>query len=197
MTVASQPTLFAFFGLIASGKSTLGQAFAEKNRFAYHNSDVVRKELAGAEGAAGRSAEFDGGIYSAEFTEQTYSALLSRAESDLAAGKSVVLDASYQSPHERDRVRKLAERLAVPLYFVLCICPEEEMKRRMEQRARDPLAVSDGRWEIYLEQKERYRPPAELAPGTLLTIETMGPVASLVTRLEEMLASVKAGRQNG
>ncbi len=194
----SSPTIFAFFGLIASGKSTLAQAFAGQHGLRYHNSDVVRKELAGDEAACGRGAGFAQGIYTREFTEKTYSALLERGEQDLTRGDSVVLDASYQDPHERDRVRKLAERLAVPLYFVLCICPEEEMKHRMELRARDPHAVSDGRWEIYLKQKERYRPPAELPAGTLLTIETLGTVEALVRRLDEMLAAARAAdRHNG
>jgi len=197
--MTSPPSLFAFFGLIASGKSTLAQAFAEKNGMGYHNSDVVRKELAGLKAKDGREAGFAQGIYSREFTEKTYSALLERAENDLRSGVSTVLDASYQDRHERERVRKLAEKLAVPLYFVLCICPEEEMKRRMEIRARDPKAVSDGRWEIYLKQKERFRPPEELPPGTLLTMETLGPVPELVLRLEGMLvlASQHRGRQNG
>ena len=195
MRAVPSPTLFAFFGLIASGKSTLAQAFAEKNGMGYHNSDVVRKELAGIRAKDGRAAGFAEGIYTKEFTEKTYSALLERAASNLEQGVSVVLDASYQDRPERDRVRNLAERFAVPLYFVRCVCPEEEMKRRMEIRARDPQAVSDGRWEIYLKQKEQYRPPEELPPGTLLTIKTLGPVEELVCRLEEMIAT--AGQQNG
>lgn len=185
----SRPTLYVFFGLIASGKSTLGHAFAEKNNMRYYNSDVVRKELAGQLAANGRDAGFDQGIYSKAFTDKTYSALLDLATNDLAAGTSVILDASYQDVDERLRVRKLAERADVPLYFILCLCPEDEMKKRMEIRARDPKAVSDGRWEIYLKQKERYRPPDELPDGSLITIDTTDSVQNLLTTLETMLAA--------
>lgn len=102
---------------------------------------------------------------------------------------SVILDASYQDPQERLRVRKLADKLSLPLYFVLCLCPEEEMKTRMEIRARDPKAVSDGRWEIYLKQKERYQPPEELPADTLITIDTNDSVENLLTTLEDELAA--------
>ena len=192
MKTFPQPTLYVFFGLIASGKSTLGQVFAEKHNMRYYNSDVVRKELAGSPAATGRTADFNQGIYSREFTDKTYLALLERAENDLAAGIPVILDASYQDPQERLRVRKLADKLCLPLYFVLCLCPEGEMKKRMEIRARDPKAVSDGRWEIYLKQKERYQPPEELPEGSLITIDTNDSVENLLATLESELAAIGA-----
>ena len=40
-------TVVVFFGMIASGKSTLGEAWAGRHRAPYHNTDRVRKELAG------------------------------------------------------------------------------------------------------------------------------------------------------
>ena len=182
-----KPAIFVFFGLIASGKSTLGQAFAKKNDLNHYNSDVVRKNLAGQVSKNGHNEDFDQGIYSKDFTHKTYSALLDYAESDLAANYSVVLDASYQDPHERGRVRTLAETYNVPLYFILCLCPEEVMKQRMETRALDPNAVSDGRWEIYLKQKERFKLPDELPDGSLITIQTADSVENLLTTLETVL----------
>jgi uncharacterized protein len=182
------PELFVFFGLIASGKSTLAQAWARRNSLAYYNSDVVRKELAGLSPRTRQQETADQGIYSSSFTARTYAALLARSEEDLARGQGVVLDASYQRKADRDQVRMLAERLGVRLYCVLCVCPEEEMKRRMAKRALDPQAVSDGRWEIYLKQKERFEPPTELSPDQLITLSTDLPVEAvlqqLATRLE-------------
>ena len=45
-----------FFGLIASGKSTLAKAWAEQKNIPYYNSDVVRKELAGLSPTASNPA---------------------------------------------------------------------------------------------------------------------------------------------
>lgn len=181
------PELFVFFGLIATGKSTVAQAWAERRNLRYYNSDVVRKELAGLSPQARRSETADQGIYSGEFTARTYAALLERAEQDLTDGRGVVLDASYQRQADRDQVRELAQRLGVRLYCVLCICPEEEMKRRMAQRALDPQAVSDGRWEIYLKQKERFEAPTELAPDQLVILSTDLPLKTVIEQLSSHL----------
>jgi hypothetical protein len=167
-----QGKLFVFFGMIASGKSTLAEAWAEKSRLTWYNTDRLRKELAGLAPASRQREAVDQGIYSKDFSRKTYTALLDAAETELRKGRGVVLDGSYQSRHERQRVRELARRLAVGVYFIQCICPENLLKERMEKRALDPGAVSDGRWEIYLKQKERFEPPVELPDSELLVINT-------------------------
>jgi hypothetical protein len=61
------------------------------------------------------------------------------------------------------------------------------MKRRMAQRALDPQAVSDGRWEIYLKQKERFAPPTELAPDQLIILSTDLPLETVIEQLSSHL----------
>lgn len=184
------PKLYVFFGLIASGKSTLAEAWAATVGARYHNSDRVRKELAGLAAHTPQRDAFNGGIYSAEFSRKTYDALLDRAEADIVAGHSVVLDGSYQAKDERWRLKLLAQRHTITILFVLCLCPEPLMKERMARRAQDPTAVSDGRWEIYLQQKARFAMPDELPVAELITVETNAPVASLV----QQLSGVMGGR---
>ncbi len=178
---------FVFFGLIATGKSTLAQAWAERQGLAYYNSDVVRKELAGLDPSSSQQDGVDQGIYTKEFSLKTYDALLDHAKTHLEQGRGVVLDASYQSRSERDRLQALAQHLDLPLYFILCECPEDEMRRRMEQRAKDPNAVSDGRWEIYLQQKERFEVPAELPAAHFITINTNQPLESALDSVQSHL----------
>lgn len=178
--------MYVFFGLIATGKSTLAQAWATKHNIAYYNSDVVRKELAGLSPDTSQKEAFDQGIYTSEFSKRTYTGLLERAEAELIKGKGVVLDASYQGRSERQRVQELAKQLDVPVYFILCVCSEQEMKRRMELRAQDPSAVSDGRWEVYLKQKERFEPPEELDAGQLITLHTDVPLDAALDKLETL-----------
>jgi len=178
------PEVWVFFGLIASGKSYLAEAWAARHGFAHLNSDRVRKELAGAEAASGRSAAADRGIYTPEFSRLTYDELLVRAAAELRCGRSVLLDASYQSRGERDRVRSWAAALHTPVHFVRCICPEEEVKRRLALRGADPKAVSDGRWEILQLQLQRFEEPSELDETLLLTISTDRPVEELMAELD-------------
>jgi len=61
------------------------------------------------------------------------------------------------------------------------------MKHRMDARERDPAAVSDGRWEIYLKQKKRFEPPDELAAQELIIIDTQAPLEELLEELDRKL----------
>lgn len=187
------PELVVFFGLIATGKSTLAQTWAKAEGLEYYNSDRVRKELAGLAAECSRKESLGQGIYSKEFSRKTYTALLERAEENLRAGRSVVLDGSYQSIEERERIRELARQYQAPVCFVLCQCPESVLKERLVMRANDPKAVSDGRWEIYLEQKKRFSPPDELEEDELLVFSTEGEVDGLVNDLTHKLEE-KIGR---
>ncbi|MGW8160607.1 MAG: AAA family ATPase [Desulfobulbales bacterium] len=181
------PVLYVFFGMIATGKSTLAQAWARHKQLPYYNSDRLRKELAGIDPTAAQRAAVDSGIYSREFSEKTYSALQKKAESFLRQGKSVVLDASYQYARNRWQLRDLAKSLHCNIYFILCRCPEKEMQQRMDMRSQDPTAVSDGRWEIYLQQKQRFEAPDELPAAELIIIDTLPPPEKLVEELDNKM----------
>ena len=180
--------IMVFFGLIASGKSTLAERFARQHDLPYYNTDRIRKELAGLEAGARRPDGFEQGIYTSEFSRRTYQALLDRAAVDIRAGRpGVVLDGSYHRRAERDQVRRLAAELEIPCTFVLCQCGDEEVKRRLAERARDPQAVSDGRWEIYLTQKETFEAPTEVPAADLVIMNTEAPVADLLEQLARQL----------
>jgi predicted kinase len=189
--------IYVFFGLIATGKSTLARVWAERHALASFNSDVVRKELAGLAPTARRQEALDQGIYTAEFSRKTYETLLAKAEAEVRAGRGAVLDASYQRRDERRRVRKLARRYGFPVYFVLCTCPEPVLRERLAQRLLDPAAVSDGRWEIYIRQKEKFEPPTELEPGELVTLETQGSTAAVIARLTAALPKADSSTRRG
>ena len=184
--------VLAFFGMIATGKSYLAAAWARHQGCTYYNSDRVRKELAGLVPESRQAVAVDQGIYSREFSRRTYDQLLILAEQDLAANPRacVVLDGSYQARSERQRVQeRLADKARV--LFVHCICPEEVMRERMEQRQHDPRAVSDGCWEVYLQQKARFEMPSELRPEQLITIDTNQPLDALLILVDDWMVSVE------
>jgi len=176
--------MYVFFGLIASGKSTLALAWARRLGLACFNSDVLRKELAG-QTSDGADLQFEAGIYSPEFTEKTYMTLIDKTAGEVGSGRSVVLDASFRSRSERERIRCLAKKHGACARFILCSCPENTLRTRMEKRKLDPEAVSDGRWEIYLRQKEIFARPDELAVEECITIMTDAPVDELLDLLAQ------------
>lgn len=186
--MAADSKILIFFGMIATGKSYLAAAWAKRHGCAYYNSDRVRKELAGLVPESRQAAAVDQGIYTHEFSRKTYDQLLLLAEQEVGndPGRCVVLDGSYQARGERERVLgRLAAKATV--IFVHCICPEEVMRKRMEQRQLDPQAVSDGRWEVYLQQKAKFEMPTELGPEQLITINTNQPLDALLVLLDERL----------
>jgi len=180
--------IYVFFGLIASGKSTLAQRFAGESHLPYYNTDLVRKELAGLDPVTRRADGIDQGIYSKEFSAKTYQAMLDRAAADLRAGRhGVVLDGSYHRRAERERVLKMADSQGAVAVFILCTCSDDEVRRRLAKRARDPDAVSDGRWEVYQAQKEIFASPDEQQAHRLITMNTERPVEVVLEMLYKKL----------
>ena len=113
-----QPALYVFFGLIASGKSTLAELFAATHDFPYYNTDRVRKELAGIAANERRPDGMGQGIYTPEFNERTYQTMLDSAAQDFNKGATgVVLDGSYSKATDRHKVSELASALTARILF--------------------------------------------------------------------------------
>ena len=178
-----------FFGLIASGKSFIAKAWAEKHHFPYSNTDVLRKQLAGVKSCEPHQHAFTKGIYSPGFTRRTYDAMLTFAEKALQdqTVSCVVLDGSYQTRAERERLLvSFAGRAEV--VFILCSCREEVIKARLQQRALDTTAVSDGNLAIYLKQKRVFESPEKLPAGQFWRLDTEKTVNELVAILDDVLS---------
>lgn len=187
----STPLLLIFFGLTASGKSTLAKAFASRHGIACHNTDRVRKELVGLPPSTPRPDGIDQGIYTAELTAQTYATLCARGLSDLRAGQAfAVLDGSYSKRADRDSLRQAAQEAAVCCRFFFCACSVAETLRRLEQRKLDPMAVSDGRLEIFLYQQKKFVFP-QADETDCFELNTEKSVPDLLCKLELLLKPIK------
>ncbi len=183
--------LLVFFGMVATGKSYLASAWAEQYGLPYYNSDRVRKELAGLVPQASQEEAVDQGIYSPAFSRRTYDSLMDRADRSLQQDSCgcVVLDGSYQSAEERKLLRdRFSGR--VRLVFVHCYCAEDVVKRRLTKRAKDPDAVSDGRWDIYLAQKKRAQPVTAEEQDQMIELDTDAPLETLLQAVEKELVEL-------
>jgi predicted kinase len=182
----SEACVFIFMGLIASGKSTLAQGFADRWHLPYFNSDIERKKLAQLERTARGTGKFAEGIYTPEFSRLTYDTLIEKGKAAIQDGSSVVLDGSYAKQSERQKVREAFVGSA-KLFFILCEVSEQVTRERLQLRALDENAVSDGTYEIYVIQKQHFEYPNELDSTGFLVLETDGDAEQLLTTIESSL----------
>jgi len=193
-----QPRVVVFFGLVASGKSHLAKRWARAHHCPYYNTDIVRKELFGLDPQSRQRTGVNHGIYSAEHNRATYREMIRRMTEDLDRQRTVIaLDGSYREEHERQKlVAACGTRCEV--VFIYCHCSETETRKRLDRRAVDPAAVSDGRWEIYLHQRQHFRVPAAIEGARLLLLNTEDEVDRLVTAVDRFVESdVTVGQVEG
>ena len=131
------PVLWAIGGLSGSGKTTLAlkeaPAIGCNPGAVVVRSDVERKRLAGV----ALEQRMPAGSYTPEASAQVYAAMLERAERLLRAGHSVVLDAVFARPEEREAAEALGERLAAPFHGVWLDIPKEVAQARVAGRQGD------------------------------------------------------------
>ncbi|WP_223922248.1 bifunctional aminoglycoside phosphotransferase/ATP-binding protein [Geobacter sp. AOG2] len=175
-------TLFITCGLTGSGKSTLAAQLAFELGIATYNSDRVRKQMAALPPDTAMHVPFETGLYSAAASEATYAELLRLAEAELAAGRSVIIDACFISREQRHRFGQLAASLSLPFVVLHCSCPDTEQRRRLLKRESSGESVSDGRLEILELQQNSFQPPDD-SEGTVLNIATATPPGTLASQI--------------
>lgn len=151
------PLLFLVAGLSGTGKSTVARKISVDYHATQINTDVIRKEVAGIDQYEQHHDHLDTGLYDPKKIESTYEQVMQRASSLLKKGNNVVLDATFQKKVYRDMAHHIAAKHHARLLAVQCICPDEVVKKRLEDRLKKK-SVSDGRWEIYLAQKTTFEP---------------------------------------
>ena len=179
-----QPFVLVVCGLSGSGKSTLARELSERIGMAVINSDVMRKELTGK---TGRGVPFDQGIYSEAITEKNYGKMFDETDRRISQGQGVILDATFAQRRYREKVIDGAARHHVPVYFLHCVASDSLTQTRLRERAMNENEVSDGRWEIYLEQKARAQPLDELSAEVCLNLSTDTSIEDLRRSSEQFL----------
>lgn len=131
------PRLYAIGGLSGTGKSTLSAALSptlEGSLGAIRlRSDVTRKVLFEIEEFSA-SPEW---AYTPENIQKVYDLLEEKATTILRQGQSVLLDAVFSRPHEREAAHQLADGLNIPFTGLWLEAPADCLYQRVNNRKRD------------------------------------------------------------
>lgn len=152
---SGRPSLLAVGGLSGSGKSTFARAAAPalgaSPGAVVLRTDEIRKRLLGVPPTQAVSRD----AYTPEFYVQTYDTLFADARAMLAAGRAVVLDATFTSPEMRARAERLAVECGVPFEGVWLEAPLPVLEDRVAGRTGD---ASDATVEVLRGQLEGLDP---------------------------------------
>jgi uncharacterized protein len=171
------PRLFLTHGVSGSGKSHFARRLVERIGAVQIRSDVERKRL-----FPGASASR---LYSPSATDKTHARLEQLAEIALAAGFSVIVDATFLSQARREPFRRLAERMRVSWTLLDFRASAETLKRRIVAREAAGADPSDADLEVLTHQIAGREPLTEPELPHAIAIDTESPAA-----LEAALASL-------
>ena len=183
------PVLIITAGLMGSGKSVVAKGLAEITGAFVIQMDTLRKEMCHIDPTERHLEDFCHGIYDRDTTRRVYERSLEQAEKMLTAGKSVIIDASFAQEVHRASAKSVAERLNIPFLALECVCPDEEIEKRLRQRIKSHDEVSDGHIEIFAAQKDSFEALTECQPGEYLVLDTSGPKEET---LEKVIAAIIA-----
>jgi hypothetical protein len=124
-------------------------------------------------------------LYGAELTRRTYETLARQADALLGSGRGVVLDATFRDPTHRRTVTAVGVARGVPVAFVECRAPEEQVRERLRARVHD---VSDATEETYLDQRAEGATFFVEPPARRLLLDTNREPAMVADELDRLFA---------
>jgi uncharacterized protein len=173
------PRLIAIGGLSGSGKAAvaygLAANFAPAPGARVIRSDTVRKRLM----SVSPDARLPATAYDAGVNRRAYEALRGEAAAVLAAGTSVIVDATFLHPEDRASMAEVARAAHVPFTGLWLEMSRRELEARAEHRSGDPatrdyavlcqqLATDQGRVDWHVIDAGR-GPDTSLAAARLIT----------------------------
>lgn len=186
---AAKPFLILVCGLTGTGKSTLARELGRRLGISTISSDATRKALA-ATVVRQDAVPYQAGIYSPQMTAATYTKMAEQAEELFGRGEGVILDATFHRKARREAILRLAARHGIPVAVIHCESADEIVRERLQRRAAEGRDLSDGRWEIYVEQLAALEPVSEVDIENYLVLNTDAPPEELSRRAERFLRRV-------
>jgi predicted kinase len=177
---SGDPVVIACTGLSGTGKSAVAAMLGDTTGFRVVSSDVIRRENTPPGGVR----------YTADARAAVYARIREAVDVALTNRESLVVDATYLSRAERDRLAHTVACYGSRHVFVECEAREDVVRRRLD--ARDASSVSDARWDTYLAQRRTRDAFGEGEP--VVRVETSGLPADTRAALLPRLWAWRQGR---
>lgn len=184
------PRLVLMHGLSGSGKTWLSEKLMSQLPAIRLRSDVERKRLHGL-APQQRSGSAPGAhIYARAASERTYRELAALAESVLAAGYTVIVDAAFLYKWQRSLFRKLAARLGVAWAIIDCEVPQATLRERLRARARAQGEISEADTEVLDLQMRTQEPLDADECARAVTVDAQRPLdtAAVIAAMRQISA---------
>ena len=160
-------------GPSGSGKSVLAGVLAARLGCVILSTDMLRRELFEV---TPEREEIDAGKYAPDARERVYEEIEAHARDSLAGGRPVLIDGTYIERSQREPIVALAREARTRLLVIECSAPDEVVRQRQQRREGETWTTSEGRWEVYLAQKQRLEPVTEIPDAERLSIDTTTPL---------------------
>lgn len=167
-----KPILIITAGLMGSGKSYQARKIAERLDAEIIRTDVLRKELFDLKTTDKHYEDFGKGIYSEDISRLVYEKAFDLTKQKIKQRKTVIIDASFKRRAEREKAMEMAKTLNTRFYILECICSDNVTKNRLEKRMRENDNASDGRWELFQQQKNDFDFINEVPENSHIIIDT-------------------------
>ncbi|HJM74936.1 MAG TPA: AAA family ATPase [Dehalococcoidia bacterium] len=182
------PSLTVLVGASGTGKTLVGATLAGRIGAALVSSDLVRRELAEAEGlSAAMWQQYEAGAYSPEMNRRTYEGMRERAAAHLADGRPVILDATHSRADGRAEALRVASEAGVPAVLAELQLADDAAFARLTKRERRAGTEVDER--AYREHIERFEAVQVGEAETQIVFDAAQPPASLALEIAAALPS--------
>jgi aminoglycoside phosphotransferase family enzyme/predicted kinase len=143
LLIHSPPRLVLMHGLSGSGKTWMSGKLMTRLPAIRLRSDVERKRLYGVAPQQPSGSGLGTDMYAEAVNRRTYNELASLAQTLLAVGYSVIVDAAFLRHWQRYLFVELCARLGVDWVIVHSEVPAATLRRRLQGRARRGNEVSE------------------------------------------------------
>lgn len=188
-TTVPAPALVITHGVSGSGKSHRARQLCRRQGWIQLSSDVERKRRFGAWGQ-GDAPPLQGDPYRSEVSADLYGRQLpEQAARILAAGYTVVVDATFLGRGQRRRMEDLAQRCGVPFLILACCSTPEQARGRIEARRQQGGDPSDADGAVLEAQLRAQQPLDEGELRHVLDVGAELTAGDLIARVEERLGA--------